>query len=80
MQPFLSYTNAEKYTFAVNTESSYDWNTDDWAIPVNFTVSKLTTMGNQPVQYQLGARYWAESASGGPDGWGLRAQMTFLIP
>ena len=57
LQPFLSYTNAEQYTFGVDTESTYNWNTDEWSIPVNFTVSKLTTMGsNQPVQYKLGAR------------------------
>jgi hypothetical protein len=80
LQPFLSYTNAEKWTFGVNAESGYNWNTDDWFVPLNFTVSKLTTMGNQPVQYQLGARYWADSANGGADGWGLRAQMTFLFP
>ncbi|MFT4768059.1 MAG: hypothetical protein ACI8RN_001190 [Glaciecola sp.] len=28
----------------------------------------------------FGARYWAESPSGGPDGWGLRLNLTLLFP
>ena len=32
------------------------------------------------ISLQLGARYWADSPSGGPDGWGYRAALTFLFP
>ena len=43
-------------------------------------VAKLTSIGQQKVQFQVGARYWAEQAIGGPEGWGLRAATTFLFP
>lgn len=79
IQPFLSYAHAG-WTYGVNAESSYNWNTDEWSVPVNFTVSKVSKIGNQPVQYQLGARYWAVSDTAGADGWGLRAGVTFIIP
>jgi hypothetical protein len=28
----------------------------------------------------VGARYWVESPDGGPEGWGLRVQLTLLYP
>lgn len=80
LQPFLSYTTKDAWTFTVNSESSYNWNNDDWGIPLNFMVAKLTNIGGQPVQFQVGARYWADSPDGGPEGWGVRAATTFLFP
>ena len=79
LQPFLSYSS-EGWTYAINTESSYNWTSEEWSVPINVTVAKLSKIGNQPVQYTLGARYWAESPTGGPDGFGLRAQLTFIFP
>jgi hypothetical protein len=32
------------------------------------------------VSFGVGARYWADSPENGPDGWGVRAVVTFLFP
>lgn len=80
MQPFVSHTTADAWTVGVDTESSYDWKDKDWAVPVNFTVSKMVKFGTQPVSFQLGARYWAAAPDNGPTGWGVRAGVTFLFP
>ena len=80
MQPFLSYTTPEAVTIALNTESTYDWEGEDWSVPINLMVSKLVTLGKQPVQFQGGLRYWAESPDNGPDDFGLRFAVTFLFP
>ena len=81
IQPFLSYiVQKTKTTFGVNTESTYDWEGEAWAIPVNLTVAQMFKIGPQIMQLQLGARYWAESPDGGPEDWGVRAQLTFLFP
>lgn len=79
VQPFLSYTTKSSTTFGVNTEASYDWEHSQWSVPLNASVSQLVKLGKQPVQFQVGARYYAEGPSGGPD-WGLRFGMTFLFP
>lgn len=79
MQPFVSHTTANAWTDGVDTESSYDWKDKGWAVPVNFTVSKVVKFGAQPVSFQLGARYWATAPDNGPTGWG-RAGITFLFP
>ncbi|WP_156386944.1 MULTISPECIES: transporter [unclassified Rhizobium] len=80
LQPFVSYTTPDAWTFALNTESSYDWVQDEWSVPVNFQVSKLVKLGEQPVSFTAGARYWAQSPENGPQGWGFRAGVTFLFP
>jgi len=80
LQPFISYTTHDAWTFALNTESTYDWESNQWSVPINLSVSKLVTFDKQPVSFQLGARYWAESPDGGPQGWGVRAAITFLFP
>lgn len=80
LQPFLSYTTPKATSFTLNTESSYNWETEEWSVPINFVVSQVVKIGKQPVQFGLGARYWADSPEGGPDGWGARFQVTFLFP
>jgi hypothetical protein len=80
LQPFLSYTTKEAVTFALNTESTYDWKSEQWSVPINFTVTKVTKFGNQLVSVGGGVRYWAESTDGGPEGLGVRLIFTLLYP
>ena len=79
LQPFASYTTKTFTTFGVNTESTNDWQGDQWTVPVNFTVQQLLKIGKQPIAFQVGYRYYAERPAGGPD-WGLRFAITFLFP
>ena len=48
-------------------------------MPLNLAVAQLLKIGKQPVQFQIGGRYYAENPTGGPD-WGLRFTVTFLFP
>ena len=79
IQPFFSFTTKKATTYAINSETTYDWKRDAWQIPVNVTVTQLTRMGTQPVSVGVGARYYLDSPQGGPD-WGLRAIFTLLFP
>lgn len=80
LQPFLAYNTKNAWTFGVNTESTYDWRSEDWSAPLNFLVSKLLKIGGQPVSVGAGTRYWAESPQSAPHGWGARFVVTFLFP
>jgi len=80
VQPFLSYTTAGAWTFAVNTESTYDWTAGQWSVPINLTIGKVTQFGSQPVSFTAGLRYWAESPDKGAEGFGLRGVVTLLFP
>lgn len=79
VQPFVSFTTKTFTTFGINTESTYDWDNSQWTVPLNAQVSQLLKIGRQPVQFSLGARYYAEKPDGGPQ-WGLRFSVTFLFP
>lgn len=79
-QPFLSYTTPNAWSFTLNSESLYDWETEDASVPLNFMVSKVTQIGGNMISIGGGVRYWADSPEGGPDGWGARFIVTFLYP
>lgn len=80
LQPFVSYVTPRQTTFGFSTESTYDWENEQWSVPLNVNVSQLLKVGNQLVQVGGGIRYWAEAPERGPEGWGLRLQVTLLYP
>jgi hypothetical protein len=80
VQPFLSYVTKTKTTLSLNTESTYDWKNEQWSVPVNASVSQLLKVGSQILSLTAGARYWADSPDNGPEGWGVRAGVTFVFP
>jgi penicillin-binding protein 1C len=67
-------------SFGLNTESTYDWKSEQWSVPINMSVSQILKFGDQLVQVGAGARYWADAPAGGPSGWGYRMTLTFLFP
>ncbi|MYM64790.1 transporter [Pseudomaricurvus sp. HS19] len=79
LQPFLVYGAGGGWTYALNTESTYDHEADQWTVPINFQVNKVTTIGSQMVQLGGGLRYYAEAPSNAPD-WGLRFNVILLFP
>jgi hypothetical protein len=64
----------------LNTESTYNWETEEWNIPANAMISKVTKIGHQLVSIQGGVRYYLDSPDTGAEGWGLRAAVTLLFP
>jgi hypothetical protein len=80
MEPFVSFITATKTTIGLNTESTYDWEAEEWSVPLNAAVSQMVKIGPQIFQISVGPRYWARSPGNGPEGWGLRAQVTLLFP
>lgn len=80
VQPFVAYILPTHTTFSLNTESTYNWESEEWSVPINLSVAQLFKVGKQIMQLQVGARYWADSPDGGPEDWGFRCQLTFLFP
>jgi hypothetical protein len=79
-EPWLSYVYQEKTTISFSIESTYDWETDDAAVPLNFTVDRLIEVSGLPLQVGGALKYWAESPDDGPDGFGFRLQVAFMFP
>ena len=64
----------------MNTESTYDWENEEWSVPINFVAAQMLRLGKLPVQVGLGVRYWADSPDNGPEEWGARFLFTFIFP
>jgi hypothetical protein len=80
IQPFLTYITPTQTTFGLNTESTYDWETNKWSTPINFNVFQLLRFGNRLVQIGGGLRYWVTAPDSGPEDWGLRLTFVLLFP
>lgn len=79
-QPFLSYTTKTAVSYTINSETTYNWDAEDWAVPVNFTVTKVSNIGGQTVSWGGGLRYHVASANQGPEGFGVRLLFTLIFP
>ena len=80
LQPFVSYSTPRGTSYALNTESTYDWVNEQWSVPVNLSVSQIIKLGGRPVQLTAGIRYWADNPPDGATGWGARLGVTYLFP
>jgi hypothetical protein len=80
LQPFIAYAASGGWTYTLNAETTYDWVAQQWSVPINFQISKLTKFGDQPVSITGGVKYWADSPDSGPHGWGGRLALTFILP
>jgi hypothetical protein len=79
LQPFIVYTLKTHTSFALNTETTYDWENGQWTVPINLMVQQVFKIGKQPMALQIGGRYYAESPRGGAE-WGIRVNFTLLFP
>jgi hypothetical protein len=79
LQPFISHTFPNSVQITVNAESTYDWEADEWTVPINAGVSRVFNFGGQRVSLGVQGRVYAVSPDDGPE-WGARAVATFLFP
>lgn len=80
LQPFVAYTWPSAWTASIQSETSYDWEREQWSVPINVALSKLVTIGKLPVSLQAGVGYWAESPDNGPEGFRFRLQANIVLP
>ena len=80
VQPFLTYTTPTSWSYSLTSEATYDWDAEEWAVPVNFNVSKVTRVGTQLLSIGGGVRYWVNDTANGPEGFGVRLNLTLLFP
>jgi hypothetical protein len=59
LQPFVSYTTPQAWTFTVQTEATRNWeaNEDQWAVPIGAFATKVVDVGGQKVSLGGGPRW-----------------------
>lgn len=80
LQPFINYTTPASVTYSLNTESTYDWNSNDYTIPVNLTATKIVKLDKQLISVGGGVRYWAHDTDASAKDFGVRLIASFIFP
>jgi hypothetical protein len=79
LQPFYTHTSKTAFGKSVSTEASYDWEREQWTVPLIFSVSQVTRVSGQLVSVALGFKWFLEKPEGAPE-WGIRFQVSLLYP
>lgn len=79
LQPFLARQLPGGRTLTFNSESTYDWENEQWTVPINVVFSKVARVGSHTMSFAGGVRGYVDSPRGGPD-WGVRLVVTLLVP
>ena len=80
IQPFYDYTTEGLITFELTSESNYNWNREEWSIPITLTASQFMMMGDLPILVGGGVKYWVESTDTDPEGLSLNFNLYLLFP
>lgn len=80
INPFLNFTNSNALSFILMSEATYDWNEEEWEVPVFLECIKMGSIGNQKVSYGGGVFYNFDRINDGADDFGFRLVFTMLFP
>lgn len=79
VQPFITRMTKTFTNFVLTSETTYDWRSDQWTVPVDFAIGQLVKIGGKPVQFQIGGRYYLEGPAHAAE-WGLQFSINLLWP
>jgi len=80
IQPFLKYLPGGGWAVGTLPIMDYDWEGEEWTIPLNLTASKTLKWGNTPVKLELDLNYYVEQPDAfGPD-WMVGINITPVVP
>jgi hypothetical protein len=59
---------------------SYNWETEQWTIPIQMQVSRTVKFGKLPVKLSLEGNYYVEKADGLGQDWMIGFNITPVVP
>jgi hypothetical protein len=78
IEPLITYTAPTATSIGLGAEINYNWESDAWLIPLELSVSQLTILWGEPVQWTLGGQYFAKDDGHAPE-WGAFFQVTIPL-
>lgn len=80
LRPFVTYITKRYGNFTLDSESLINIDTGMHSYPINLTGSKLVNIGETPLLFTLGVRYYTvNTMMGGAQGWGGRIGITYAF-
>jgi hypothetical protein len=80
LQPFLNLNLGQGLAAGASLEATANWEADEaWTAPLLFTISKVTRLGQRPVNFVMGAGPTIASPEGGAN-WRFRFMAVLMYP
>jgi len=80
IQPFVTYITKKYGNITLDSESIINISTGSRSYPINLMGSKIIEIGDMPLLFTLGVRYYAVNTNlGGAQGWGGRIGLTYAF-
>jgi len=80
IQPFLRYLPGGGWNIGSTPIMNYDWESQEWTIPLQFSVRKTVKVGNTPVQLELEVNYYIEQPDAFGPQWMVGLNITPVVP
>jgi len=75
LQAFLTFLPGGGWSVGSTPIMNYDWEAEEWTIPLNLTISKTTKIGTMPLKLALEVNYYVEQ----PDVFGPQWMIGFNV-
>lgn len=75
LQPIFWFFLGDGWTIGTNPQIYYDWESEEWTVPLQLAVSKTTKVGEMPLKLELEVNYFVEQ----PDLFGPEWMVSFNI-
>ena len=80
LQPQVSWTvNQAGMTLEARSETTHEWNTPQWTVPVIADVAQVAKVADQTFEVSFGAIAYVERPDDAPR-WGFRASIRLVVP
>jgi hypothetical protein len=79
VQLFVSRRVGPGRTLSAQVESTYDWEREQWNVPLNVSYGRVMRIGRQMVSFHGGVGRYVEAPEVAPE-WGVRFTTTLMFP
>lgn len=79
IQLFLSFLPGGSWTYGSNPIMNYDWESEEWTVPVHVTVGKTVNWGVRPVKLAVEANYYVEQGDAFCPDWMIGINVTPVV-
>ena len=79
VQVFANLLPGKAWVIGTAPVMNYDWNNEQWTIPLNLTLGKTYVLGGRPWSFGIEANYFVEAAAGFRQQWFIGFSVTPVV-
>jgi hypothetical protein len=80
IQPMLTYLPGNAWAIGTAGTSTYNWESEQWTIPLQLQISKTVKIGKMPLKLALEGNYYVEQSDALGQEWMIGFNITPVVP